>query len=71
MVETPQSASFITAIEAIANQLQNLEETITDLLALAKSLPEGEIRDELLDEIGSLDLIADAIRQALDSFVSE
>jgi hypothetical protein len=58
-------------MEAIANQLQNLEETITDLLALAKSLPEGEIRDKFLDEIGSLDSIADAIRQALDMGVSD
>ena len=36
-------------------------------MAWAKSMPEGEIRNRLFDEISALDSIGDGIRRALDS----
>jgi hypothetical protein len=53
--------------EALRSELHNLEESVTSLLELIKSLPEGEIRNKFLDEVSALDFIADVIRQALDS----
>jgi hypothetical protein len=55
------------ALEALRNQLHNLEDTFADLLKLYKSMPDGEYRDRLFYEISALDSIADVIRQALDS----
>jgi len=36
-------------------------------LAMMKRLPEGEVRDGLLEEISCLDVIAEVMRRALDS----
>lgn len=65
--EPPEIATRIAAIEGLRGQLHSLEETIADLLELIKTLPEGEIRDKLFNEIGALDSIADVMRQALNS----
>jgi len=35
-----------------------------------KSVPDGELRDKLFDEIGALDSIADVMRQALDAIAN-
>jgi hypothetical protein len=56
----------IDALEAFRGQLHNLAGTIADLLALNKSIPEGELRNNLFDEISALDSIADVMRQTLD-----
>ena len=58
----------LATLEALRNQLHNLEETIGRLLEMTKSLPEGETRNWLLEEISALGLIADVIRQAVDCF---
>jgi hypothetical protein len=57
------------AEETLRNQLRDLEETIGRLVRLAKSRPEGKLRDRLFEEISSLDSIADVMRQALDSLI--
>jgi hypothetical protein len=67
MIDTLKRVISIAAEEALRNQLHNLEETISGLLQLAKSLPEGEIRARLIDKISALDSISDVMRQALDS----
>jgi hypothetical protein len=58
---------LFTALEALRSGQHSLEMVIKDLLQLLKSIPEGEIRDRLFDQISCLDSIADVIRQALDS----
>jgi len=51
----PQSTlRTLAAHEALRNQLHNLEETIADLLELNKSLPKGELRDKIFNEISTL-----------------
>jgi hypothetical protein len=57
------------ALESLRSQLHNLEETIAGLLELRESMPEGEYRDRLFNQISCLDSIADVIRQALDSCI--
>jgi hypothetical protein len=54
-------------LEVLRTCLRNLEESIADLLQITRSLPEGELRNRLLDEVSALDSIADSMRQALDS----
>jgi hypothetical protein len=61
----------LAALEAIRNQISHLEEIIASLIALMKSLPDGEAREKLFNEISALDSIADVIRQALDSMHTE
>jgi len=57
-----QRLTTLAALEAIRNQQHHLEETIGRILALMKTLPEGEARDGLLEEISCLDVIAEVIR---------
>lgn len=45
--------------------MSKLEETISNLLDLMKSMPEDEIRDRLFNQISCMDSIADVMRQAL------
>ena len=66
-VEIPNTARTIVALEALRNQLHNLEETIRRLLELMNQMPEGNLWDRLFHEISCLDSIADVMRQALDS----
>ena len=61
----------LAAITALCNELHNLEEAISDLLRLLKSMPEGEFRDKLLDQISDFDSIADTVRQTLDGISFE
>jgi hypothetical protein len=68
-MEPPKIVTRIAAEEALRKSLCNLEETIGGLVRLAKSLPKGESRDRLFDEISALDVIADGIKQALDSLI--
>jgi hypothetical protein len=63
----PQEAFCIADSEATRGQLRNLKEIIAGWRELMNSLPESEIRTNLLDEISALDSIADDVRQALDS----
>jgi hypothetical protein len=59
----------LAALEALRNQLHNLEESIADLLEIMKSMPEGELREKLFQEISALDSIADVMRQALEGSI--
>ena len=65
--QPPTIARRIVAIKALRNNLSHLESNIANLVAWAKSLPEGNIRNRLFDEISALDSIGDGIRRALDS----
>jgi hypothetical protein len=47
--------------------LHNLEESIADLLQITRLLPGSDLRNQLLNEVGALDSVADRMRQALDS----
>lgn len=70
MSEFPQIATRLAALEAIRNQQHNLEEEIRRLLEFAKSLPEGEVRNQLFDRISrisALDSIRNVMKKALDS----
>jgi hypothetical protein len=44
-----------------------LSKTSGKLVEIMKSLPEGEARARLLDEISALDVIAEVTRKALES----
>ncbi len=59
--------SQLHPIAKIRDQLRNFEESVAQLLELAKLLPAGDLKQELFYEVGYLDSIADAIRQRLDS----
>ena len=61
----------MAAFQALCNSLRNLEETIVELLELNQLLPEGELRNKLVDEISALDAIADGMRKALGLCVSQ
>jgi hypothetical protein len=66
-MEPPSIARRIVAIKALRNNLSHLENNIANLVDWAKSLPDGEIRNRLFDEISALDSIGDGIGRALDS----
>ena len=51
-------------LEALRNQQHNLEATIAELLEIMKSLPEGETRDRLFNQISCLDSIAESSASA-------
>ena len=53
-------------LEGLRNCLRNLEETIGSLVELMLSLPEGPIREQLLEEVSCLDSIADVMRKAME-----
>jgi hypothetical protein len=46
-------------LEALRNQQQNLAETISRLVTLMKTLPEGDAWDQFPEEISCLDMIAE------------
>jgi hypothetical protein len=54
--------------EAPRNQQQNLAETNGRLVALVKNFPEGESREELLEKISCLDVIAEVMKRAVEGF---
>jgi hypothetical protein len=56
----------MACLESLRNRQGYLEETIRSLVALMKSMPEGEHRNQLLDEISKLDVISVGIKNALD-----
>ena len=68
-VDVPPIVRRVAAEEALRSQLGNIVEVIAKLVKLAKSLPEGEIRNQLFDRISELDVIAEVIRKALDSLI--
>jgi len=55
-----------SCLESLRNQKQNLEQTIARLMALMKMLPEEKARNELLEEISVLDVIAENIVRAVE-----
>jgi hypothetical protein len=50
----------------LRGSLRSLEETIRRLPQLMQTLPGSDLRDQLLDEVSTLDSIVDSIRQAPD-----
>jgi len=50
------------SLEAIRMCLRNLEETIASLFQLRLLLPEGPLRERLIDQVSALDFIADVMR---------
>jgi hypothetical protein len=63
----PQShLTQLACMEALGNQQHNLVETIGSLLEIMKSLPDGEARNQLLDEISCLDVLAEVMRMRLE-----
>ncbi len=69
MVEISKIATRIIAEVAIRDKVKYLEETIGGIVLIAKSLPEGDQRNALFDEISNLDVIAETIKEALDSLI--
>jgi hypothetical protein len=65
LTNPPQITTRLAATEALRNQLHMLEKSIADLIQIMKSMPKGEIRNRLLDEIGALDVVLDVMRNAL------
>ncbi len=61
----------LACLEALQNQQQNHVDTIGRLVEIMKSMPEGEARAKLVDEISCLDVIAEVMRKALDSCSSQ
>ncbi len=55
-------------VEALKNCHHNLVETIAELHFLTVSAPRNAEWDQVRDKISSLDSIADAMRQALDTW---
>ena len=58
-------------LEALQDCLSNLEETIGRLFGLASSLPPGELRDRLMDEVSCLDSILDVTRKVASGIEAE
>jgi len=67
MSEPPKALAIIAAKEALEKQLHNLEGTISRLVRLKDSLPEGNHKDRLAEEISGLDSLADFMQRVLDS----
>jgi hypothetical protein len=65
----PPIATRIAAEEALRNNLEVLTETIGRIVLIAKSMPAGERRNSLFDEISNLDVVAETAKIALDSLI--
>lgn len=63
----PNILRVMACMESLRNHQNFLTETIGSLVRLLKSMPPGEQRDRLLDEISKLDVIANGIRITLDA----
>lgn len=64
-MKPPDPIATLAALEAVRSQLQHLNETIARLVQLQLSLPAGEARNQLLEEISCLDVIAEVMHRAL------
>jgi hypothetical protein len=64
-MEPPTPIGTLAALEAVQAQLQHLVETIARLVRLQRSLPAGEARNQLLEEISCLDVIAEVMKRAV------
>lgn len=69
MITLQTNTQRFTCLEAIQNQQQHLVQTIGRIVEIMKSLPEGEIRSKLVDEISCLDVIAEVTKKALNSLM--
>jgi len=68
MDNSKANSQQLASIEVLQRELHNLEETITNLLELMKSSPDGELKNRLFNELGTLDSVADEMRQALNAW---
>lgn len=64
-MEHPNPIDILASLEIVQNQLEHLEATITRLVGLQQSLPAGDARNQLLDEISCLDVIAEVMKGAV------
>ncbi len=67
----PNASSYpmgLASPEALQNQQQYLIETIGHLMDIMKSVPPGNTRAKMLDEICRLDVIAEVMRKALKDY---
>ncbi len=61
------NAAEIASVLAIRNQLHNYEETLASLLRIITSLPDCELRDELMAKVTEFNEVANLMKQALDA----
>ena len=66
MTDPRTTLRLMACLESLRNHQDYLYETIGSIYKLYKSMPEGEHRDKLLDEISKLDVIANGIKETLD-----
>ena len=66
MTDPKKILRTMACLESRRNHQGYLYETIRSIYKLYESMPEGEHRDRLLNEISKLDVIANGIKEALD-----
>jgi hypothetical protein len=69
-MEPPKPVAILASLEAVRNQLEHLEQTIPRLVKLQQSLPAGEVRNQLLEEISCLDVIAEVMKRGVKDLIS-
>ena len=65
-MEPPNPVAILASLEVIQNQQEHLEQTIARLVRLQQSLPAGDARNQLLEEISCLDVISEVMRWAVE-----
>ena len=65
-MEPPNPVAILASLEVIQNQLEHLEQTIARLVRLQQSLPAGDARNQLLEEISCLDVISEVMKGAVE-----
>jgi|WetSurMetagenome_2_1015567.scaffolds.fasta_scaffold1211849_2 hypothetical protein len=70
-MEPPNPIATLASLEVIQNQLQHLDQTIGRLVRLQQSLPAGDARNQLLEELSCLDVISEVMKRALDFLISQ
>jgi hypothetical protein len=65
-MESPSDRTIQAALLALRNPQPNLVETIARIVKIQQSLPIGEQRDQLLDEISCLDVISEVMKRAME-----
>ena len=69
MTDPQKILCTMACLESLRNHQGYLYETIGSIDKLYESMPEGEHRDKLLDEISKLDVIANGIKEAMDTMM--
>ena len=61
----------MACLESLRNHQGYLYETIRSIYKLYESMPEGEHKNQLLDRISALAVIANRIKEAMDLMMEE